>query len=171
MRVTIVFVMTLLTADFIHAAPIYRCDIDGKHVFQNTPCPSAAESETRLDTDTRFMTGVKSGGSAHDADTGRSNSGLTAGERELLAEAEAREAENQARRDRERQIYGWILENKVGRGMTPEHVRQSWGAPARVNSRIGSYGKREQWVYERDGATQYVYIDNGKVSSVSTTDY
>lgn len=46
-------------------------------------------------------------------------------------------------------------------GMTPEQVTLSWGKPKDVNTSVGSWGVREQWVYGR----RYVYLENGKVTS------
>lgn len=37
------------------AAPIYRCEVGGQKVFQQTPCPETASVEQRLDTDAGFQ--------------------------------------------------------------------------------------------------------------------
>lgn len=62
-----------------------------------------------------------------------------------------------------------IVEGKVFIGMTADEVRQSWGSPTKINSSIGSYGKHDQWVYERaQKGTQYVYLENGTVTSMQS---
>lgn len=50
-------------------------------------------------------------------------------------------------------------------GMTSSEVEKtSWGKPDRINKDTYSWGVHEQWVYDNKG---YVYIENGKVTSVS----
>jgi hypothetical protein len=49
-------------------------------------------------------------------------------------------------------------------GMTAEQVRASnWGKPEKINRSTGSYGVHEQWVY---GSGNYIYLENGAVSSI-----
>lgn len=51
-------------------------------------------------------------------------------------------------------------------GMKAKDVRDSWGDPTVINRSAGAGGVHEQWVYRRSpGVTQYVYVDNGVVSS------
>jgi hypothetical protein len=53
-------------------------------------------------------------------------------------------------------------------GMAPAQVEQAWGKPKSVNTDIRSDGKHEQWVFARDGEDAYVYLLNGRVTSIST---
>ncbi|MDR0771468.1 MAG: DUF4124 domain-containing protein [Burkholderiales bacterium] len=53
-------------------------------------------------------------------------------------------------------------------GMTPSQVRSIWGAPRAVNATTDKSGLSEQWVYDRNGRTHYVYIRDDKVSSMSS---
>ena len=55
-------------------------------------------------------------------------------------------------------------EKKVAIGMTAEQARLAWGKPGDVNSTITSYGRSEQWVYDGN----YIYVENGKVTSMQT---
>lgn len=58
---------------------------------------------------------------------------------------------------------------KVMVGMSAAQVRRAWGAPTKINSSVGTYGKHEQWVYDRGGyVSQYVYVQNGVVSSIQS---
>ena len=52
----------------------------------------------------------------------------------------------------------------VSIGMTVEQVRKTqWGNPSRINSTVGRYGTREQWVY---GGSQYLYFENGILTAI-----
>jgi len=54
-------------------------------------------------------------------------------------------------------------------GMTTEQVRRAWGSPTKINGSTGSYGRHEQWVYDRgDFRFQYVYIQNGVVTGMQS---
>lgn len=59
---------------------------------------------------------------------------------------------------------------RVMTGMSAAQVRRSWGSPTKINRSTGSYGVHEQWVYERGGIgrSQYVYLQNGVVSSIQS---
>ncbi len=55
------------------------------------------------------------------------------------------------------------LERKVFVGMPEAYARISWGDPNDINRTITRFGTHEQWVYE---SGNYLYIDDGKVSSI-----
>lgn len=62
-----------------------------------------------------------------------------------------------------------ISQGKVMVGMSATQVRRAWGAPTKINSSVGSYGRHEQWVYDRGGyRAQYIYVQNGVVSSIQS---
>ena len=63
-----------------------------------------------------------------------------------------------------------IARGRIMTGMTAAQVRRSWGAPTKINRSTGTYGTRDQWVYEhgRIGDTQYVYLDNGIVTGIQS---
>jgi len=54
-------------------------------------------------------------------------------------------------------------------GMTADQVRQAWGRPDRKNLSDYAHGQRDQWVYYRQNRTDYVYLEDGRVSSVSAS--
>lgn len=61
-----------------------------------------------------------------------------------------------------------IAVREVRVGMTDKEVIRSWGKLDRINKSISASGTHEQWVYYRGSArAQYVYVDNGIVSSAS----
>ena len=60
-----------------------------------------------------------------------------------------------------------ILENQIAIGMTKEMVTAALGFPADKNITTNRFGVNEQWVY-RGGRYEYVYIDDGIVSSFQT---
>lgn len=58
------------------------------------------------------------------------------------------------------------VKGEVLMGMTSKEVERSQGKPIEINESIGSYGVREQWVYQRpDGSMYFIYLDNGKVTA------
>jgi hypothetical protein len=62
-----------------------------------------------------------------------------------------------------------IAAGRVRTGMTAAEVKRSWGSPSKINASVGSYGKHEQWVYERENyKNQYLYIQNGILTGMQT---
>lgn len=61
---------------------------------------------------------------------------------------------------------------RVRIGMREEEVLASWGKPGSVNKTMTASVTSEQWVY-RNGTfrTHYVYLRNGIVTSIQTTEY
>lgn len=57
------------------------------------------------------------------------------------------------------------VKGEVLMGMTPKELERALGRPTRINRSQGSWGEREQWVYDRPGGTDYIYLENGKVTS------
>lgn len=121
------------------AAAVNKCAIEGKTVYQETPCDNAKKVDL-------------SGAGKADP----SGAGAAYWRRQIAGQQRAGRAE------------AAIAQREVFIGMTADEARLSWGEPSRINSTIGSYGRHEQWVYRRSGGTQYIYIQNGKVSSIQT---
>jgi hypothetical protein len=75
----------------------------------------------------------------------------------------------QSSTEQDARISAAIAAGKVRTGMTAAEVKRSWGSPTKINTSIGSYGKHEQWVYERENyKNQYLYIQNGVLTSMQT---
>jgi hypothetical protein len=55
---------------------------------------------------------------------------------------------------------------KITLEMSEQQLQLSWGKPQKINKTVNSSGSREQWVY---GSGDYVYIENGKVTSFQTS--
>lgn len=73
------------------------------------------------------------------------------------------------RQAHDEKVAAAIAEQQIFIGMTADEARQSWGAPNKINTSIGSYGRHEQWVYDRGRSrAQYVYVENGVVTSMQT---
>ena len=71
--------------------------------------------------------------------------------------------------ERDAKINAAIAGGRVRTGMTAAEVKRSWGSPSKINTSVGSYGKHEQWVYERENyKNQYLYIQNGVLASMQT---
>ena len=58
-----------------------------------------------------------------------------------------------------------VIEKKIRIGTSVCNVYASWGRPQDVNRTVGSWGVHEQWVYGSTGTRNYLYIQNGRVSS------
>ena len=75
------------------------------------------------------------------------------------------------RLERASRIESAVANRSIIIGMSANEAVRSWGQPAKVNTSVGAYGRREQWVYRRGGqAAQYVYVDDGVVTSVQTSE-
>lgn len=62
-----------------------------------------------------------------------------------------------------------IVDDKVLVGMTEDQVIKAWGRPDRKTLSDSAHGSRDQWVYYRNNRTDYVYLDDGEVSSTSSS--
>lgn len=60
-----------------------------------------------------------------------------------------------------------ICEQKIQIGFTEDELMLSWGAPNNINKTVVSGIKHEQFVY----SSQYVYLENGIVTSFQSSDY
>ena len=85
-----------------------------------------------------------------------------------LAESKLRAMKNQqeqaaivAAEARKSAVADAIRKSSILAGMTPDEVKQSWGAPLKINSSGGSFGSREQWIY----AGNYLYFRDGRLVS------
>ena len=59
-----------------------------------------------------------------------------------------------------------LANGRVWLGVTDNMARIAWGNPTDVNSSVGSWGRHEQWVYQRsDYSAQYLYFENGYLTS------
>ncbi len=67
---------------------------------------------------------------------------------------------------REEKVAFAAASGKIMIGSTAAQVRAAWGPPTDINRSVGTYGVREQWVYDRGtNPTQYVYLEDGVVAS------
>jgi hypothetical protein len=70
---------------------------------------------------------------------------------------------------REAAFANAIAVGKIMIGMSASQVRRAWGSPDKINVSTGSYGRHEQWIYRgRDFRDQYVYLENGVVTSAQS---
>lgn len=76
-----------------------------------------------------------------------------------------------ARLARQEKVEAAIAARQIVIGMTGDEARRSWGNPTKINSSVGSYGKHDQWVYDRGShRSQYIYVQNGLVTSMQSTE-
>lgn len=88
-------------------------------------------------------------------------------DQEVIDKIEAdRKAKNQTILDeRRKQARQLASKPSAAIGMTKEQVRNktNWGEPNSINTTTNKYGTHEQWVY---GDYQYLYFDNGKLTTI-----
>lgn len=153
MNQKIIVATSLLAALCSPAWAINKCtSADGKVVYQEIAC---ADGGTKVN-----ISGAGQGDAASEGSNyyQKESARLTSDENTQMAA-----------RDRASRISIAILNHQIMIGMTADEARRSWGAPTKVNNSIGSYGKHEQWVYERGrNRTQYVYVENGLVTSTQS---
>lgn len=129
-----------------HAAN--KCTVDGKTVYQDTPC---AAGGTTVNT---------------------TANGAVPPERRRMTREEIREDERRERPpkvDHQAVTLGMATGKPVV-GMTQNQLTIAMGNPSRRNT--GDYGsfQSDQLIYERGGLTYYVYVRNGVVSSVQSSE-
>lgn len=94
-------------------------------------------------------------------------------QQEKLAAEEARWLKTQAGRiwqkhqDWPKDICEVIAQGKVQQGMTADQIRASWGKPDRIHRTVLGNHVSEQWVYDRGNQNQYIYLENGIMTSYS----
>ena len=128
------------------AAAQYKCTApSGAVAYQQAPCEAAARGEkVRIST-------------AQTVDEAGAKRAATYEQREL-ARLEWQEAVNKA-----------IIAGVPMVGMTADELRNAIGWPSRTN--LSNYGRglESQQIYERPGATWYVYLKGGVVTSLQTS--
>lgn len=135
--------LVYLSIAFSAIAQPYKCNIDGKIVYQQAKCIDAQSVN------------ISGAGAANTNSPGAIQSQIEVAQyrRKLL-------------------VNSAITENKIFIGMTRDEVMQSWGSPTKINKTINSSGTSEQWVYRRGnfGNDQYLYLDNGVVRSMQSSE-
>lgn len=123
-------------------AQAFKCTVDGKLVYQGTPCSTTGEH-------------VNLSG---------------AGKSDITSSSATYWKKESARLDRKEKVESAIQNRNVFVGMTAEEALQSWGKPTKINQTLSGTGSSEQWVYRRDGYIegQYVYLTNGVVQSIQS---
>lgn len=128
-----------------------KCTVDGKTVYQDTPCASGgAKVDTRAN-----------GAIAEDEEP--------APERGRAYRREGGERQERRKVDHQAVTLGMATGKPVV-GMTQNQLNIAMGSPNRRNT--GDYGstQSDQLIYERQGITYYVYVRDGVVSSVQSSE-
>lgn len=68
--------------------------------------------------------------------------------------------------ERRQKFDNLIAQRKVSVGMTEKMLQKSWGKPSKINVTIRSSGRSEQWIYGDGLNRDYVYVENGFVTSI-----
>lgn len=134
------------------AAPVYRCEIEGRVVYTDRPCgqgaaprqlpalvtlPAAPPTELTMERGRREAEARE----AHDRE---SAAWLKAHEAGKVEEARMRAA---------------VDEGRILKGMSADQVRRALGSPDEVERS----GPSEEWIYGSGKARQTVAFENGKV--------
>lgn len=64
--------------------------------------------------------------------------------------------------------FKMIFERKIYKGMREAVLYASWGYPDYTNRSVGSWGTSNQLVYRTGAYSNYVYVENGRVTSWQT---
>jgi hypothetical protein len=63
-------------------------------------------------------------------------------------------------------ICNVVAEKKIHIGMTDEQVKTAWGKPYKINTSTGTWGEHEQWVMHDSINSDYLYFENGILTSI-----
>jgi hypothetical protein len=109
------------------------------------------------------------------ADRARVRANEAAEKQQIAAVSEARQKYLDEHPNISQQRRQAVAGGELVRGMTVEEFRLLWNEPDSINSTVGAWGKREQWVFERGliphpgvkayWGTYYLYFDNGVLDS------
>lgn len=147
------FTVLLLCAGVLATAPAwaqFKCrQPDGSTAYQQTPC-AGNQSEQRI------------GAPAYTS----ANALPDPGAKEAQAKVKAQAAEA----DRRLRIRAAIEARRPAIGMTRQELELAMGRPTRLNTDTSARGLREQWVYQGQNQTLYVYTDGQEVTSFSQRD-
>lgn len=137
-----VAIASLVIAPALSYAQAFKCKVDGKVVYQGSPCASEGSK-------------VNLSGAGEATENSAATSYLK------------REG---ARIDFEEKVDVAIRNQKVFVGMSAAHVIRSWGEPTSVNKTITGSSLSEQWVYRRGNFAdaQYLYLKNGVLEAMQS---
>lgn len=155
----------LAIAALIVAAPasaqIYKCEIDGRTVYNDQPCREGATQQILT------VPQEPPSASAEDAP----DISPVAAPPADADQAEAK-APSQPQQQVEEQYSDYELKHLAGKHqvvetMPAELVRRAWGDPDMVRRQMNSGGVTEIWEYHPGGFEhRYVYLQNGRVINV-----
>lgn len=139
-------------------AGIYKCQVNGKTVYQDGPCDAVQPQAGKIKVTTpELNSGTSASGPSQPQSTYTppSSAAPTAGLRTAPAGAIS--------------MSGSLdeLTSGNGIGISAESALKRFGRPQKVNRTTTASGVREQWVYD-DG--QYVYVENGRVTAIQQSE-
>jgi hypothetical protein len=132
------------------ASAQFKCrQPDGSTAYQQTPC-AGNQSEQRIGAPASPSVNALPDPAAKEA--------------QAKVKAQAAEA------DRRLRIRSAIESRRPAVGMTRQELELAMGRPTRLNTDTSTQGVREQWVYQGQNQTLYVYTDGREVTSFSQRD-
>lgn len=139
-------------------AAVYRCTEQGRLVYTDHPCAAETEpAQLPALTTVPATKNVPDLARQYDDEARHEAEARAAADRDWLARHGEREA-------RERQIRKATLEHRLTPGMTRAQVRQSLGAPTRIED---ADGPAERWFYEDGGEHRTVRFKDGLMAAES----
>lgn len=154
MQTRTIIMLLACSVSMASQAKIYQCEENGKTIFSQTPCVGDSIKEVTVT-------------ESYHVDNAEQDKGQEK-YKEYLQDYEEKKAQEQKERQFKRKINAAIYQKEVMIGMTAQEVKRSWGKPNKINTSSGSFGKHDQYVYYRaNNVTQYVYLENGIVTSWS----
>jgi hypothetical protein len=144
------------------AAPVYKCEQEGKVIYTDQPCSTGARAAE--------LPGlvVTEPPPASQRDLARAWDERLARERAERDKADAVWLKEHARQaDRQARVRKAILEHRVIKSMTMDEVRQALGEPQQVDTG-DSYGTaKASWVYLDGTHRRVVNFKDGEVTSTT----
>lgn len=144
MKINVLLVAAALSAVIAPASAVNKCTVNGKTVYQDAPCHG--------------------GGTAVDA---RPNGAF--GEAVPTTPSRRSQSRGDDAPVNHRAVLNGMATGKPAVGMTENQLNIAMGKPNRINSGDYQGRTRDQLIYERDDVTYYVYVRDGVVSSVQTS--
>lgn len=166
------FLIALLISSSL-SAKAYKCDIDGKKVYQMHPCPEEGQgSQINVKDKQPVITGAERlMRQKNDKEMGAHFKKLAARDEQLRQRRKNIVNQIQADkkiRKKDQELAEVKSETGIAPGMTESQVRSELGEPSSINQGQYNAGSThdQQWVYrDRKNKTRYIYFDNGIVTS------
>ena len=158
--VLVIGVASMLLPLSAAAAPVYKCQAQGRTTYTDRPCASGAQQAElpNLVIAEPPSRSERALAKAHDERVSRDQAERDRDDAQWLEQ-------HHRRKDREARVRKAILAHKVIKSMTRDEVKQALGQPDRVDSGDSFGTAKETWTYVADGKTRTVNFKDGEVTT------